>query len=1037
MNLQLSNLKSQSFILKNLRVILSKITMNVISFLMLVLAFNRIAYCQEIAKEDSVLAAQHIYNAKVFAGQQLWDSAQYYLASASEIYLKNESWLNLLNSENSIGYVFMLQYDYKSAVEHFQKFESDYGRFIPGDVQELANFYGNIGYSCGRLGQYFQSIKYWTRNLEINLKQHDGFDARVSHAYASLGGLYRKVGRYDKSLENSFKALSIADSTHNISTQVNCYNDLGLTYRRLGEFKAASHFYQKLLSVDKAYTWKRYEHFLNNLALVHQAAEENIAAAGIYNQILDTLRIRPDKYRPIGSMESVALINLANVHMNLNDLVLAEEKAAKAIEVRIKAYGTSSASLVPMYNILGNIKLKQGAYQDALQCFDKSAALFDTTKAVVDVENLKTFLGKAKTLRKLGAFDEALDLCQMMIVHLVDNFDDRNVSMNPDLGHYIRDKRLLLNTLRLKSMIYVEKYKEAQEVAVLELAHKTDVISAGLIEEIRKSLQTEESKTFIADQNYELIEAALSTTFKLYSHTEHKKYLDDAFNFFEISKASLLKENLFDKQFKLFTNIPDSLKEKEAQLISEIKFLENRLYKVKYQADTLPIAVIKAELVDKQLAYETLQKQFRKRFERYYNLKVGGQQFDLKSFQKKILFNKQMVLQFFVGKEKVYALAVTHKDIKLYQYAIDDISPVVNAYYDAILNKNQENYERYAYQIYDRLLKDLLSKHKGINHLVFIADDILAGIPFETLLTHSSDEKNTKNIKPYLLRDYEISYHYSADLMASNFFATNKEADNNFIGFAPIVDQWQSDSAAITYRGGLSLSPLPGAQDEVKKIASLLGGEFRAGEEATEANFKTAIQKANILHVASHALIDSKEPLYSKLYFTPSPTDKEDGYLHAYELYNMDIKSSMVSLSACNTGIGKYFKGEGVQSLGRGFMYAGAPSVMMSLWAVPDNATTKIMTFFYEELKKGKSESKALRHAKLRYLDQADKNTVHPYYWGAFIYVGHNSPVSRMKPSQYLLIFVVLFILIVFYRWKIKDRNSATSSDSIRRKDNI
>ncbi len=978
--------------------------------------------CQKLSETDSIKAGNFLDVAKSFANQKLWDSAQTYLSRASSIYMLNEDWIQQLKCENSIGYIYMLQYDYASAIDHFIAYEKEYLHYIKSDHDELGFFYGNIGYAYGRLGQYINATHYWTKNLRLNLNLHDNFDQKVTNAYMNLGGLYRKIGRYEKSLDQSFKALTIADSLNDINNIVNCYNDLGLTYRRLGEFKAAGHYFKKLLDVDIDHIWYKYEHYLNNLALVYQSSGEYEDAVKLYEQILDTLAVKPGKYKPIGSMKSAALINLANINREMGQLEMAEKYAMEAISIRASTYGQQTSSLIPMYAILGEIKYDQSSYNEALEVYNKASALFESLENQFNVSNLHVFVGKAEVYAAQEEYEKALEFCQIVIKQIVENFDEEDVKANPDISEYILDQKLLFKTLRLKSRIFGELYRQTDDIKMAEIAHEINVLSVTLIQKIWRELQTVASKNFISDEKYELFESSISTAFQLYQKTDERKYLESAFEFFEISKANLLKENLFDRQFKLFSNIPDSLKEKESQLLSEIKYLEDRVFKLNRSKDTLLLSSSKTRLLDKQLAYETLQKQLKRKYERYYNLKLGGLQYDLKSFQDKVLFKKQMVVQYFVGENKIYAMLVTKNDIQLVPLEISEIKPLVTAYYNAVLNQDGSQLDTNSYGLYKYLLNDLLVDKKEVNHLIIIADDLLAGLPFETLLTRAPTTENKHEAKPFLLRDFEVSYHYSADLMASNFFSTKKGLGDKFIGFAPLVGESPDFKDLRRSANGRMLSALPGTKDEVKNIASIFGGEFKIGGDATEGQFKAAFQNASILHVASHAVIDPKNPLYSKLVFSKSSEEEEDGFLHAYELYNMSVNSSMVSLSACNTGIGKYFKGEGVQSLGRGFMYAGAPSVMMSLWAVPDKATTKIMTYFYEEIKDGKSEAKALRLAKLKYLDQADKNTIHPYYWGAFIYVGHHSPDSRMKPAQYLLIFVILFVLIVFYSWKIKER---------------
>ena len=169
-----------------------------------------------------------------------------------------------------------------------------------------------------------------------------------------------------------------------------------------------------------------------------------------------------------------------------------------------------------------------------------------------------------------------------------------------------------------------------------------------------------------------------------------------------------------------------------------------------------------------------------------------------------------------------------------------------------------------------------------------------------------------------------------------------------------------------------------------------------------------------------HALVDDTHPLSSKLIFAPDQKDSlNDGFLNAYELYNMSINADMVVLSACNTGYGKITRGEGVMSLSRAFRYAGCKSLVMSLWQADDKTTATIMKLFYQNLAAGQQKDEALRHAKLSYLDHADPLTAHPYFWDAFIVSGN---IDKIEDSGLMarvgyrwLIFGILILSILSY----------------------
>jgi CHAT domain-containing protein len=136
------------------------------------------------------------------------------------------------------------------------------------------------------------------------------------------------------------------------------------------------------------------------------------------------------------------------------------------------------------------------------------------------------------------------------------------------------------------------------------------------------------------------------------------------------------------------------------------------------------------------------------------------------------------------------------------------------------------------------------------------------------------------------------------------------------------------------------------------------------------------------------------------LIFSPTDTQtQEDGFLHAYELYDTRLNAELAVLSACNTGSGRVVKGEGVLSLSRAFKYAGCPNIAMSLWKADDNATHEIMIHFFKGLRTGMGKTEALRDAQLAYLAEHTGPQAHPYYWATFVMIGDDSPLSGLNSA--------------------------------------
>jgi CHAT domain-containing protein len=191
-------------------------------------------------------------------------------------------------------------------------------------------------------------------------------------------------------------------------------------------------------------------------------------------------------------------------------------------------------------------------------------------------------------------------------------------------------------------------------------------------------------------------------------------------------------------------------------------------------------------------------------------------------------------------------------------------------------------------------------------------------------------------------------------------------------------------------------------------------------ERATESSFKKEAEAYNIIHLGTHTDVNSVSPLYSKLVLSKE-AGKEDGYLHAFEIYEMELQAELAVLTACETGIGQQMSSEGVMSLAHSFSYAGCPSVVMSLWKIDEKTSSEITESFYENLAEGQSKSRALRNAKLSYLKQASPEESMPYYWAGLVLVGDESAVQlESAMSTWSIILLILLMLtgaFILFKW--------------------
>ncbi|HEY7352695.1 MAG TPA: CHAT domain-containing tetratricopeptide repeat protein [Terriglobales bacterium] len=355
------------------------------------------------------------------------------------------------------------------------------------------------------------------------------------------------------------------------------------------------------------------------------------------------------------------------------------------------------------------------------------------------------------------------------------------------------------------------------------------------------------------------------------------------------------------------------------------------------------------------------------------------------------LLPQEVLIEYVLAEPVSYALAITRTSATPYALSgRSDIEPTVQRYTELISKGNTDT--QLAHRLFEKLLRPIRELH---NHTsaVFVPDRCLHLLPMTTL---------------YDGRRYVLATHITSIVPAASVFhilrtrARLAATREPFVGVAPWTERKDNHKllAAILnpLRGGGPRStdfvPLPQSEHEVemgrKEIDGLLGArpnpaQLLIGPNATEENFKRLpLADYRVFHLALHGYADIEHPDRSALVFAPDSHDsREDGLLQIREIRRLHLNAALVVLSACNTGLGP--AGEaGISNLSTGFLQAGAQTVVSSLWAVADRATSEFMDQFYLHLASNESKAEALRNAELHMLTSG----LPPYYWASFEIMG-------------------------------------------------
>jgi CHAT domain-containing protein len=311
-------------------------------------------------------------------------------------------------------------------------------------------------------------------------------------------------------------------------------------------------------------------------------------------------------------------------------------------------------------------------------------------------------------------------------------------------------------------------------------------------------------------------------------------------------------------------------------------------------------------------------------------------------------------------------------------------------------------------QLFDLLVEPARHLIGGARRLVISPDGPLHLLPFAALRLPASDALPTLAPR-YLIEWKPIHTVVSATVYAELQKArrpAHSAAGGRLVAFgdpryppvSPDAPGEANPMARDTERSGFALEPLPASRIEVGAIARLYGARAVSyvGKAATEERAKSLDRTTRYLHFATHGILDSRFPLNSALVFSidGAPAEgKENGLLQAWEVFEqVRFDADLVTLSACDSGLGRELGGEGLVGLTRAFQYAGARSVLASLWRIGDESTADLMTRFYRNLRAGQTKDVALRGAQLDLIRSARTGTTgdrsHPFHWAAFTLTG-------------------------------------------------
>ncbi|MDO6596056.1 CHAT domain-containing protein [Oceanihabitans sp. 2_MG-2023] len=531
------------------------------------------------------------------------------------------------------------------------------------------------------------------------------------------------------------------------------------------------------------------------------------------------------------------------------------------------------------------------------------------------------------------------------------------------------------------------------------LKNKAEILNAlanpsGSLETVNEAIQTLDllkpsfknntDKLFLMEEAFPIFESGLEATYNLYQKTKQDSLIDKAFFYSEKSKSALLLEALLSTKATTFANIPKEIIEQEQVLKSKINHTEKQINRSAND-------VLQEQLFQLKNEYRDLITTIETNYKSYFNLKYNSEVISADQVQD-LLKPEDVLLSYFYGNHAIYTIAITKSSKTIQRHKIyTNLEDEIIGIYQMLNNpkSNLKTLNSKTYTLYEKLVAPSLANINPKN-IIIVADGLLNYIPFSSLNTDTTKNK-------YLVEDHAISYANSATLLKQ---LIEKEVVNNeVLAFAPSFSNASS-----------TLLPLPNNTAEATDILNYFKGKTLTSNQATLENFNTESSKYGILHFATHAILDDETPEYSYLAFQPNATN--NNLLYVSDLYNLNLNTNLVTLSACESGIGNLKRGEGFMSLARGFYFSGASSISSTLWKINDASALKIMDSFYKNLSKKEPKNSALQKAQIAFLNTNKQNAlIHPYYWSGFVISGNTTALASSSNLIWYILGGIVFII--------------------------
>ncbi|MCE7996065.1 MAG: CHAT domain-containing protein [Roseivirga sp.] len=873
--------------------------------------------------------------------------------------------------------------------------------------------YSKLGASYFNLYVNDSAIKYMNLSIAEKSKTSNPRDTTFLRDHAILGYIYRyEVNQARKALKHYEAERLIIEANPEIATEgqryQNFYN-LATTNRLLEDFDRGLNYAYRALDATMKDPNAKPHHLPNCYAVIANALNNTQR----YEEAEEYYKLKISSNIKLNGSESPSLsLDYYNLAVNSNSL----DKPRQAVRIFQKGLDLIRLN-TENPNLESSIYIGLGRSYRLMNDFEKSVMYVQKAIGLapeISSDRALAYRQYALYHEVQGQYDLAINKYQLALAALIPGFQAAAPEASPEIVDLLTQP-LAYEILSYKAYCWLRKYRATQDRTALTNAYsaykKLDQSTDGY----RQNFVLESSRLHFQKKNHRNYERSIEVVYEMYGHTQDDSYLEQAWLLIEKNKSLLLLENVLRAEKYTNLGIPDSIQERMTIASKSLLNAQKNLNSCELQKDCEQDQIISIRrtisLEEEQL--RSFKSDIEKSFPEYYSFTSDNELQSLATIQS-ALKNDQLLINYFAGQDYYYFVAISGNesflgrikkdqnfDTELFRF-LEEISG--ETLQNTSMKKALERYSTAAYYLYNKLIRDHFDI-AGYRRLIVIPDGDLAGVPFEALISNTpgSESRDFHQLQ-YLLKTHRINYGFSATLWSKNIAINSSQQSLKLMAFG---------TSQVANRP--ELATLNAIEKELNTISQIQGSTLFSQKEATAENFRANATEANMIHLALHNINDYENPLNSQLVFS-SDTSTRDGSLYLYEIFNLKMNPSLVVLSGCETGVGKWQRGEGTYHMGRAFLFHGNPALIMSLWRVSDATTAEIMDSFYSKLQQDASSSESIHEAKLAYLQKADGITAHPRNWAAFISIGQVKAESKKIDAWLIAIASIILLLIIGFK---------------------